>query len=130
MQILINFVIRTMHNTESGRKINQAVNNTSRAVGGALTQAKGAFSNWWSSMTTAQPIQATESVDEALEEPEESEEPEEATNLEIEVKLVKEKVNHNKKLEIIEEKEKMIEIADEAEIILDSNRKVGGIFTV
>lgn len=122
-----------MHNTESGRKINQAVNNTSRAVGGALSQAKGAFSNWWSSMTTAPPIQATESVDEAQEEPEESEEPEEATNLEIEVKLVKEKVNNHKKLEIIEEKEmdkeKMIEIADEAEI-LDSNRKVGGIFTV
>lgn len=122
-----------MHNTESGRKINQAVNNTSRAVGGALSQAKGAFSNWWSSMTTAPPIQATESVDEAHEEPEESEEPVEATNLEIEVKLVKEKVNNHKKLEIIEEKEmdkeKMIEIADEAEI-LDSNRKVGGIFTV
>lgn len=117
-----------MHNTESGRKINQAVNNTSRAVGGALSHAKGALSNWWSSMTTAPPIQATETVDEAEEEPEESEEPEEATNVEIEVKLVKEKVNNNKKLEIIEEKEKMVEIADEAEI-LDSN-KVGDIFTV
>lgn len=123
-----------MHNTESGRKINQAVNNTSRAVGGALSQAKGALSNWWSSMTTAPPIQATESVDEAEEEPEESEEPEEeeekaTKNVEIEVKLVKEKVNNTKKLEIIEEKEKMVEIADEAEI-LDSNRKVGDVFTV
>lgn len=118
-----------MHNTESGRKINQAVNNTSRAVGGALSQAKGALSNWWSAMTTAPPIQATESVDEALEEPEESEEPEIEQNVEIEVKLVKEKVNNNKKLEIIEEREKIIEIADEAEI-LDSNRKVDGVFTV
>ncbi|KAJ8935962.1 hypothetical protein NQ314_012554 [Rhamnusium bicolor] len=45
----------TMQNTESGRKINQAmastgkaVATTSKAVGGALSQAKGAFSSWWS----------------------------------------------------------------------------------
>nr|XP_023015382.1 late secretory pathway protein AVL9 homolog isoform X1 [Leptinotarsa decemlineata] len=45
----------TIQNTESGRKINQAmastgkaVATTSKAVGGALNQAKGAFSNWWS----------------------------------------------------------------------------------
>jgi len=44
--------IRTMNNSESGRKINQAVNNTSRAVGGALSQAKGAISSWWSAITT------------------------------------------------------------------------------
>lgn len=42
-----------MQNSESGRKINQAVNNTSRAVGGAISQAKGALSSWWSSITTA-----------------------------------------------------------------------------
>lgn len=41
-----------MNNSESGRKINQAVNNTSRAVGGALTHAKGAISSWWSAITT------------------------------------------------------------------------------
>ncbi|KAJ8984789.1 hypothetical protein NQ317_003703 [Molorchus minor] len=46
---------RTMQSTESGRKINQAmastgkaVATTSKAVGGALSQAKGAFSSWWS----------------------------------------------------------------------------------
>ncbi|EDV99746.1 late secretory pathway protein AVL9 homolog [Drosophila grimshawi] len=44
---------QTMQNSESGRKINQAVNNTSRAVGGAISQAKGALSSWWSSMMTA-----------------------------------------------------------------------------
>ncbi|XP_017113382.1 late secretory pathway protein AVL9 homolog [Drosophila elegans] len=44
---------QTMQNSESGRKINQAVNTTSRAVGGAISQAKGAFSSWWSSITTA-----------------------------------------------------------------------------
>ncbi|KAG5888480.1 hypothetical protein JTB14_022108 [Gonioctena quinquepunctata] len=45
----------TMNNTEGGRKINQAMTSTgkavattSKAVGGALSQAKGAFSNWWS----------------------------------------------------------------------------------
>lgn len=42
----------SMQSTEGGRKLNQAVNTTSKAVGGAITQAKGAFSNWWSSMTT------------------------------------------------------------------------------
>lgn len=41
-----------MHNTESGKKINQAVNNTSKAVGGAISTAKGALSSWWNSMTT------------------------------------------------------------------------------
>lgn len=46
---------RTMNNSESGRKLNQAVNTTSKAVGGAILQAKGALSNWWSSMTTAPP---------------------------------------------------------------------------
>ncbi|CAH0554963.1 unnamed protein product [Brassicogethes aeneus] len=47
----------TMQNTESGRKINQAmastgraVATTSKAVGGAISQAKGAFSSWWSNL--------------------------------------------------------------------------------
>lgn len=44
-----------MSNSESGRKLNQAVNTTSKAVGGALSQAKGAFSNFWSAMTTTLP---------------------------------------------------------------------------
>ncbi|KAK0174702.1 hypothetical protein PV327_010440 [Microctonus hyperodae] len=52
----------TMQNTESGRKINQAmvttgraVATTGKAVGGALSQAKGAFTTWWSTLTTVQP---------------------------------------------------------------------------
>ncbi|XP_053678165.1 late secretory pathway protein AVL9 homolog [Anopheles nili] len=44
---------QTMQNSESGRKLNQAVSSTSRAVGGALTTAKGAFSSWWTSFTAA-----------------------------------------------------------------------------
>ena len=54
----------TMQNTESGRKLNQAMASTGRAVattgkavGGALSQAKGAFSNWWSTLTTVQPLE-------------------------------------------------------------------------
>ncbi|KYQ47397.1 Late secretory pathway protein AVL9 like protein [Trachymyrmex zeteki] len=53
----------TMQNTESGRKLNQAMATTGRAVattgkavGGALSQAKGAFSNWWTTLTTVQPV--------------------------------------------------------------------------
>lgn len=36
-----------MQSSEGGRKLNQAVNTTSKAI----IQAKGAFSNWWSSVT-------------------------------------------------------------------------------
>lgn len=49
----------TMQTTEGGRKLNQAmvstgrvVATTGRAVGGAISQAKGALSNWWSNLTT------------------------------------------------------------------------------
>lgn len=38
----------SMQSSEGGRKLNQAVNTTSKAI----IQAKGAFSNWWSSVTT------------------------------------------------------------------------------
>lgn len=47
-----------MQNSESGRKLNQAVNNTSRAVGGAISTAKGAFSTWWTSFTAPVPMAA------------------------------------------------------------------------
>ncbi|OXU20890.1 hypothetical protein TSAR_010151, partial [Trichomalopsis sarcophagae] len=58
----------TMQNTEGGRKLNQAMASTGRAVattgkavGGAISQAKGAFSNWWSTLTTVQPMDNGES---------------------------------------------------------------------
>ncbi|XP_055911437.1 late secretory pathway protein AVL9 homolog [Eupeodes corollae] len=50
-----NKIAHSMQNSESGRKINLAVTSTSKAVGGAISQAKGALSNWWSSVTTAPP---------------------------------------------------------------------------
>lgn len=47
-----------MNNSESARKLNQAVNNTGRAVGEAFTQAKGAFSSFWSTFTTPPSVTA------------------------------------------------------------------------
>lgn len=41
-----------MHNNERGRKINQAVNNTTQAVNQALLSAKSTFSSWLSSIAT------------------------------------------------------------------------------
>lgn len=66
----------TIQNTESGRKLNQAmvstgraVATTGRAVGGALSQAKGALSNWWNNFTTAQsPTDAMEQAVDVIEE--------------------------------------------------------------
>ncbi|XP_058443728.1 late secretory pathway protein AVL9 homolog [Malaya genurostris] len=55
-------IAQTMQNSESGRKLNQAVNNTSRAVGGALTTAKGALSTWWTSITAPVPAANSESA--------------------------------------------------------------------
>jgi len=52
----------SMQNTEGGRRFNQAVQNTGKAVlqtgkavGGALTSAKGAFSSWWTNVTSPTP---------------------------------------------------------------------------
>ncbi|RZB66624.1 late secretory pathway protein AVL9 -like, partial [Asbolus verrucosus] len=55
----------TMQNTDSGRKFNQAmvstgraVATTSKAVGGAISQAKGVFTNWWSNLLVSpEPVQ-------------------------------------------------------------------------
>lgn len=55
-------IAQSMNNSESGRKINQAVNTTSKAVGGAISTAKGALSNWWSAMTTQPPPLSNEST--------------------------------------------------------------------
>lgn len=41
-----------MNNSESGRKFNQAVTTTGRALGGAISHAKGTLTNWLSSLST------------------------------------------------------------------------------
>lgn len=135
-----------MHNTESGRKINHAVNTTSRAVGGALSTAKGAFSNWWSAITTTPPIQppstppppppvnqiknnnAQLNEDEIDELPTEVKEENYEVGKDIigkEKELEKDNNNKNKDEKRNVDK-KLIELAEEADI-LDSNRQ---IFTV
>ena len=60
-----------MQNTEKGRKITsaaastgRAVAQTSKVVGGAITQAKGALSHWWSNFQ--QPAEAAEEGQDAL----------------------------------------------------------------
>ncbi|VVC24814.1 Hypothetical protein CINCED_3A021565 [Cinara cedri] len=57
-------ISHTMQSSRSGRKLNQAVQNTSRAVastgkvvGGAISQARGAVTNWWSNLTTTQDLE-------------------------------------------------------------------------
>lgn len=120
-----------MHNSESGRKINQAVNSTSRVFGGAISQAKGALSTWWSSITTNQAMNASDSsmINELEREEHDINDDEE---------ILRNSHNHeddnrnykkdNEKI-IIDENNKMIskingivEIAKEAEL-LDSNRQ-------
>ncbi|CAL8113376.1 unnamed protein product [Orchesella dallaii] len=49
----------TMQSSESGRKLKETVASTGKAVGGAISQAKGAFSTWWSSVTTGVPVATT-----------------------------------------------------------------------
>merc|ERR1719341_1474882 len=36
-----------MTNTDGGKKVTAAMASTGRAVGGAVSQAKGVFSSWW-----------------------------------------------------------------------------------
>lgn len=36
-------------NTERGKKLNQTIGQTSKAVGGAITSARSAISSWWTS---------------------------------------------------------------------------------
>ena len=44
----------TIHNTESGKKVTQAVANTGRVVAGGLSTAKGVFSSWMTSLKSNQ----------------------------------------------------------------------------
>lgn len=77
-----------MNNSESGRKLNQAVNTTSKAVGGAILQAKGALSNWWSAMTTQPPV-----IAQSLADPDEND-PSSAIGCDDELKLNGAPVEH------------------------------------
>lgn len=116
-----------MNNSESARKLNQAVNNTGRVVGEALSQAKGAFSSFWSTFTTtsapAAPIENTEvNVEVPSIEPKEVTEPREGVIKQIAKKL------HNSELSLKQDKDTgsnqggIVEIGREANT-LDSKLK-------
>lgn len=152
-------VFRTMNSSESGRKINQAVNITSKAVGGAISQAKGTFSNLWSAFTASSvqtapvpPITPTRtsyvetktSVTKTIEIEKiefESTEEDETININIENNLKNlENIRRNSKdspelkgngLESQSHVESsgIVEIGREAEI-LDTNRQNDRVFTV
>lgn len=147
-----------MNSSESGRKINQAVNTTSKAVGGAISQAKGAFSNLWSAFTapsvptaSVTPVTPTRSYIEtktsvtktiAIEkiEIDSAEEEEEAVDFTIENNLNNvENVRRKSKESPLKEKgtasqsnvesKGIVEIGREA-AVLDSNRQNEKVFTV
>lgn len=114
-----------MNNSESARKLNQAVNNTSKAVGGALNQAKEAFSSFWSTFSAPNPVTApAESLeaDTIDSEPKEVTEPREGMIKQIAKKF------HNNEMSLRQEKdtgsnqEGIVEIGREANT-LDTNRK-------
>lgn len=44
---------QAVFSTERGKKINQTIGQTSKAVGGAITSARSAISSWWSSQWTS-----------------------------------------------------------------------------
>lgn len=113
-----------MTNSESARKLNQA----SKVVGGALLQAKGAFSSFLSTFTapnaTAQPVESFESQikGDTIEEPKEVTEPREGVIKQIAKKF------HNNDLSLKQDKDMgsnqqgIVEIGREANT-LDRNRQ-------
>lgn len=113
-----------MNNSESARKLNQAVNNTSRAVGGAISQAKEAFSSFWSTFSatnvTAAAVENTEVKRDVVEaEPKEATEPREGM-----IKQIAKKFHSNDvslKQETGSNQGGIVEIGREANT-LDSNR--------
>lgn len=120
---------RTMNNSESARKLSQAMNNTSKAVGGALNQAKERFSSLWTTFTTpnsavplAETIESQIKVDAIDSEPKELTEPSEGVIKQIAKKL------HNSELSLKQERDTasnqggIVEIGREANT-LDTNRQ-------
>ena len=54
----------TMTNTDGGKKVTAAMASTGRAVGGAVSQAKGVFSSWWGGKKTSKEVSPGEEVKE------------------------------------------------------------------
>ena len=54
----------TMTNTDGGKKVTAAMASTGRAVGGAVSQAKGVFSSWWGGIKPGKEVSPGEEVKE------------------------------------------------------------------
>merc|ERR1712210_364434 len=55
----------TMTNTDGGKKVTAAMASTGRAVGGAVSQAKGVFSSWWGGKKAGKEVSPGEEVKES-----------------------------------------------------------------
>jgi len=62
----------TMTNTDGGKKVTAAMASTGRAVGGAVSQAKGVFSSWWGGKKAGKEVSPGEEVKESEIKPEEA----------------------------------------------------------
>ena len=52
----------TMTNTDGGKKVTAAMASTGRAVGGAVSQAKGVLSSWWGGIKPGREVSPGEEV--------------------------------------------------------------------
>ena len=93
----------TISNTEGGKKVSAVVSNTSKAVAGGLSSAKGAFSSFITSFRQPQTDggeeNKTKEAEEAKEVPEDKE-VKEAKEVEVPVQVAS---NHEKAIEVKEE---------------------------
>ncbi|GAB0096347.1 late secretory pathway protein AVL9 homolog [Sergentomyia squamirostris] len=114
----------TIQSTEGGRKLNQAVNTTSKAVGGALLQAKGALSTWWSTITTTPPQAQTNSR------PPTAESRNGQEDKIVEKQMDESQCDKSEGIDEISQEREKVEIAKEADLIDYNTREVGEIFTI
>lgn len=109
-----------MNNSESARKLNQAVSNTGRAVGGAISQAKEVFSSFWSTFSTNNVTAASTEIpdikNDVVDEPKEATEPREGM-----IKQIAKKFHNNDVKDTGANQGGIVEIGREANT-LDSNR--------
>merc|ERR1712062_873995 len=57
----------TITNTEGGKKVTQALGNTGRAVAGSISNAKGVFSSWMSSLKSNESKETTANKEDVIE---------------------------------------------------------------
>jgi hypothetical protein len=108
---------QTMQNSDSGRKITSVVNKSTVVMGGAITSAKGALSNWWTNITTTPAVAMSPAQNSDEKETSENSGKENAS-LDIPIEIEANEDDENLKA--------VIEIGKEADL-LDKKQKVVGI---